>query len=267
MMTSYLGCAAGRRFLLSALGAIALATSAGADATPPAQAPGSVMPSPVTVLAFPSTFGVPTAVAPRPRTAFVGATYANPRGGVSGAGGDGDIVAGYSVGNPLDVVSLTFGVAITGVDPLGDAGSLSISASRVLRAGEKSATYLGGSVTNLAAWGPNSDRSETFSTYVSHLVGMRFGQVEVPVQITVGYGTDVERDRNGSNRLSGGFFAGVGVGLTERISASLSATETQVNLGATFTLPGSGVSTTVGVLDVTDNTDRRQFSLSVSVGF
>lgn len=253
---------------LWALVALACATSAAAQAPGTVQAPPTAMPSPVTVLAFPSTFGVPTAVAPKPRTAFVGATFVNPRGGLSGSGRDGDIVAGYSIGNPIDAASLTFGVALTGIDPLGDAGAFSLSASRLLRAGGTSATYFGASASNLAAWGASADRSEAYSAYVSHLVGVRVGAaIEVPMQFTIGVGTDVTREEGGTSGLSDGLFAGIGVGVTEHISTSLSATQTQVNMGATISLPSAGVSATVGLLDVTDNTDRRQFSLSVGFGF
>lgn len=251
-------------------GAIAVITAtnlAVAQEQAAVQVPQAALPGSTASLAFPSVFGTPTAVAPRPGTAFVGATYANPRGGVSGAGGDGDIVAGYAIGNPLDGVSVTFGVALTGVDPLGDAGSFSISASRLLAAGGRSATFVGATVSNLAGWGPNADRPETYSAYVSHLVGVPIGAVEVPLQVTVGVASDVTRASDGSGALSDGVFAGVGVGINEQLSASVSATRTQVNIGTTLSLRGTGASATLGVLDVADNTDRRQVSLSVGYSF
>lgn len=238
-----------------------------AHANEPTQATPSLLQSPVSGLAFPSTFGVPTAVAPRAGTGFVGATYANPRGGVSGAGGDGDIVAGYSIGNPIDAASLTFGVALTGVEPLGDAGAFSISGSRILNAGGRSITFGGIAVSNLLAWGPNKDRPVMYSAYISHLVGIPAGQVEIPVQITAGYGTDTTRKPDGSGILEDGFFAGVGFGVTKDISLGLSATQTQFNVGATLTVPGTGIGATIGVFDVANNTERRQLSLSVGIGF
>lgn len=64
-------------------------------------APQPSLPSPSMQLAFPTVAGAPSAVAPKSGSGFVGLTYATPRGGVSGAGGDGDFVAGYSVGSPL----------------------------------------------------------------------------------------------------------------------------------------------------------------------
>lgn len=238
-----------------------------ANAQEVVQAPDSLRSSPAAQLAFPGTFGVPSAVAPRPNSGFFGASYANPRGGVDGAGGDGDIVAGYTIGNPLTAISLTFGVALTGIDPLGDAGSFSISASRLLRAAGASATFLGLSVSNLGAWGVNEARSEMTSIYVSHLMGVKSGGAEIPMQFTIGYGTDNTRDSAGTGTLEDGVFAGFGIGLTQDISAGISATETQINIGATLSLPQIRSSLTVGVLDATNNTDRQQISVSVGYGF
>ncbi|MDP5334783.1 MAG: hypothetical protein NWR54_07340 [Paracoccaceae bacterium] len=251
----------------SLLAATSIVAGSAAFADTSVQAPQASLASPVASLAFPGTFGVPSAVAPRDGTGFLGATYANPRGGVSGSGGDGDLVAGYAVGNPLDAVSLTFGVALTGIDPLGDSGSFSITASRLLRAGGTSATFIGASVSNLLGWGDSADRSEMYSAYVSHLAGVTVGDTEIPFQFTLGYGTDNTRSSDGAGRLSDGMYAGVGVGVTESLSASVSATRTQINVGATLSIPGTSFSTTAGVLDVTDNTDRRQFSLSVGYSF
>lgn len=253
------------------VGCIAMASCLGdasfAQTAGPVQAPTSSLSNSAVVLAFPGGFGVPTAVAPRSGTGFAGVTYGNPRGGVSGAGGDGDIVAGYSLGNPINGVSFTLGLAITGTEPLGDAGSFSLSASRLLRAGGKSATFIGVSASNLAPWGVDARRPAMFSAYVSHLVGITVGQIEIPVQVTVGYGTDNTRQSNGSGALEDGAFAGIGVGVSKIASLGISATRTQLNLGATLTVPNVPVSVTFGMMDVTNNTNRRQFSLSVGLAF
>lgn len=233
----------------------------------PVQAPHSTLVSPVASLAFPSGFGIPSAVAPRSGSRFVGASYGNPRGGVAGAGGDGDIVAGYAIGDPLGGVSLTFGLAITGVEPLGDAGSLSVTASRLLRAGGRSATFVGFSASNLAPWGTNAGRPAMYSAYVTHLFGVETPTVEIPMLITVGMGTDNTRASDGSGIMSDGMFVGFGMGLTKTLSAGISTTATQQNVGATLSIPGTGISTTIGVLDVTNNTQRRQVSISVAYGF
>lgn len=241
------------------------AASAGADTA--VQAPQPAMMSPVASLAFPGTFGVPTAVAARSGTFFAGLTLANPRGGVAGAGGDGDVVAGYTVGNPLDLVSLTFGVAVTGLSPFGDAGSFSVTANRLISAGGKSATFVGASASNLLGWGVAGDRDAMFSAYVSHLTSLDVAAVEIPVQLTAGYGTDNTRGADGLGRLSDGMFAGFGVGVTDSVSFGMSATRTQLNVGTTMSFAGTGMSATIGVLDLADNTDRRQVSLSVAYSF
>jgi hypothetical protein len=247
--------------LLSALG------PAIAAAQPAVEPPAPLRAAPDSRLSFPATFGVPSAVAPRAGTAFIGATFVTPRAGIDGLGGDGDLVAGYAVGDPVDGLGLTFGIAVTGLDPPGDAGALSVTASRLLRAGGTSATFAGLSASNLAAWGEAADRPEMYALYVSHLVGLSTARTELPVQISMGYGTDTTRRSDGSGRLDDGLFAGVGLGLTPLVSGSLSATATQVNLGATLSLPGTGASVSLGLLDAADTTDHRQVSLSVGLGF
>ncbi|MEP0455617.1 MAG: hypothetical protein ABJD57_22410, partial [Roseibium sp.] len=92
------------------------------------------------------------------------------------------------------------------------------------------------------------------------------GNVEVPLQFVVGYGTDNTRQSDGIT-VDDGAFAGVGVGVTSNMSASMSFTETQMNLGASFSIPDSTISTSLNLLDVTDNTNRQQVTLSVAYGF
>lgn len=231
------------------------------------EAPPPLRAAPQAQLTFPATFGIPSAVPPRSRTAFVGATLVTPRAGIEGLGSDGDVVAGYNIGNPVDGVALTFGLAITGLDPLGDAGALSLSAARLLRAGGASATFGGVSASNIAAWGEAADRPEVYSVYVSHLMGLSTARAELPLQIGMGYGTDTTRATDGSGVLRDGMFAGLGIGLTPLVSGSVSATESQVNLGATLSIPRTGASLSLGVLDVADTTDHRQVSLSIGLGF
>jgi len=218
-------------------------------------------------LSFPATFGVPSAVAPRAGTAFVGASFASPRAGIKGFGPDGDLVLGYNVGDPVDGVSLTFGLALTGLEPFGNAGALSLSASRLLRAGGASATFAGVSLSNLAPWGEAADRPEMSVLYVSHLVGLSTPNAELPLQISLGYGTDTTRAADGSGRLDDGVFFGLGLGLTPLLSGSVSATETQVNLGTTVSIPRTGASLSLGILDAADATDHRQVSLSIGLAF
>jgi hypothetical protein len=249
------------RTLVSSLVVSLSATAAWAETV---QAPVGVLSSPVASLSFPGVFGVPSAVAPKGGSGFAGLTYVNPRGGIAGSGGDASLSAGYTVGNPVENLSVTFGVSITGIDPFGDAGSFSVSASRLLRAGGSSATFVGASASNLANWGAGSDEPE-YSAYVSHLAGVQAGGVEIPLQIVLGYGTN--NTRNSAGGLDDGAFAGFGVGIAKNLSASVSFTRTQLNAGLTATIPDTSVSASLGVLDATDRNDRQQVSLSVGFGF
>ncbi|MBM1817376.1 hypothetical protein [Pseudosulfitobacter pseudonitzschiae] len=254
-----------KKLIATSFIAATFATSTYAQ-TDAVQAPQASLPSPSSQLAFPSVAGVPSAVAPKSGSGFVGLVYATPRGGVSGAGGDGDFIAGYSVGNAVKNVSLTFGLAVTGLDPFGDAGSLSISASKLVHVGGNSATFIGGTISNLAAWGPNSNRPEQYSVYGSHIVSVDGKNgIEIPLQFVLGYGTDNTRNSNGT--VDDGLFAGVGVGVTQNMSASMSFTETQLNVGVSFGVPDTSISSSLSVLDVTDNTDRRQVAFSIAYSF
>lgn len=253
------------------------ATAAMAAGTAPVQAPQAMLVSPVASLSFPGMFGAPSAVAPLAGSGFAGVTYVNPRGGVAGSGGDADVSAGYTIGNPVTNVSVTFGLAITGTQPIrdfADAGSLSISASRLLQAGGTSATFVGASASNLAKWGAGKDE-HNYSVYLSHLTGFKAGGVEVPLQFVVGYGNNNTRDTSsgfdgtagGIDLLDNGGFAGVGVGLSRNLSGSISFNSVQTNVGFTVSVPNTNMSVTLGVLDVDDRTRRRQTVLSLGVGF
>ena len=215
---------------------------------------------------FPSVFGAASAFPSPPRSGFVGLTYANPRGGIEGSGPDGDLGAGYTIGNPIENVSLTFGLAITSLEGFGDSGSLSLNVARALSIGPQSLTFVGASASNLAAFGDAEDAAEAYAVFVSHLRTFPAGRGEVPVLFTAGYGDQIELDDLGA--VGDGFFVGVGVGVARNLSVSVSATETQLNTGISFGIPDiPRVSVSMGVFDVTNNVERRQFSLGVSYGF
>jgi len=247
-----------------------MASAAVAQSTTVIQAPSSTLTSPSASLSFPGMFGVPSAVAPKGGTGFVGLTFVNPRGGNPGGGGDASVYAGYTIGNPVDSLSVTFGVSVTGTMPFADAGQFSVSASRLLRAGGTSATFIGASVSQLGTWGSGAIPDTKYSVYMSHLAGFQVSGVEVPVQLVVGYGND--NTRTGAPvgvvpQFENGAFAGVGIGMTKNLSGSVSFTRNQVNTGVTVSVPNTSMGVSVGVLDATDNINRRQLSVSVGFGF
>lgn len=253
-----------RAFLVGAT-AIAAASAAQANGGAVAQAGTAASPQ----LAFPSVFGVASAVPPRSGGGFVALSYVNPRGGISGSDGDGDLSIGYTIGNPIDAVSATVAANILGLEPFGEDGTLSVGFSRLVHAGGNSITFIGVGFGDLMGWGDAENNNETYTVTVSRLMGVATAAGrEIPMQISVGYGNETTMSDNGRGTVGPGAFVGLGVGVTQSLSASLSATKTQLNVGFSLNveqLPGLGLS--LGMFDVTDNTSRQQLSLGASFSF
>lgn len=251
------------------LGAAGTASATGLGAGDLTVAPPVVGATSPTQLAFPGVFGVASAIAAPSGSGFAALSYVDPRGGVAGSDADGDFSIGYTIGNPVEAVSVTGSINVLGLEPFGDSGTLAVSISRLLRAGGNSATFAAIAAGNLMGWGDAKNNRETYTFAVSHLVGISTASgVEVPVQVAVGYGNQSTLSDDGRGVSGPGAFIGVGVGVTEALSASLSATETQLNVGFSLSipaLPGLGVS--FGMFDVTDNTSRQQLSLGASFSF
>lgn len=219
--------------------------------------------------AFPSIFGAASAVAPPRGARFVALTLAHPRAGVAGWDPDGDVSFGMTFGSPVDGVSVTGVLTVTGLDPFGDSGSVAVSLSRLLRADDRSATFVGASAGNLARWGDSAEEDETaLSIYATHLTGIQTRSGEVPLQLTFGYGQQTTYSRDIIGELGDGFFAGAGVGLTGNVAVSTSFTQTQFNIGATMTVPGvRGLSVSAGVYDASASAERRQLAATLAFSF
>ncbi|MEL6746068.1 MAG: hypothetical protein AAFO68_11490, partial [Pseudomonadota bacterium] len=201
--------------IVALLSTAVMATAAYADGLPAAD----IAPQPTAATAtkaFPGVFGAASAVAAPPNSGYVGLTYADPRGGISGNGADGDLFAGYTVGNPVDNVSLTFGLSLTSVstDDFADSGALSLSASRLINVGPTSVTFIGATLSNLAAWGDASVKDEGGSIQISHVRDFQTAGGATPVQFTGGYATENTYKDDGSGDLDDGLFFGMGVGLS-----------------------------------------------------
>jgi len=253
--------------VFAASASVAQTTGAGAGA-----AFGNPVVQPIesgTQLAFPGMFGVASAVAAPAGAGFVAFSYVNPRGGVRGSDGDGDLAFGYTVGNPIDAVSATVSVNILGLQPFADSGNVSVSFSRLLRAGGNSATFLGLGSGNLLGWGAARRNATTYTLTASHLVGLTTASgLEIPLQVSVGYGNRTTLSTDGRGTIGPGAYVGLGVGVTESLSASISATRTQINMGFALNVsevPGLGLS--LGVFDVANKTNRQQLSLGASFAF
>jgi hypothetical protein len=254
-----------------ALFAVLTSTTAIADSIDPMvlDVPPAIAPTDGPRRTFPGIFGVASAVAAPSGSGYAALTYVSPRGGVSSNGADGDIGLGYTIGNPIENVSVSAGINLNSLtDNFGDSGNLNLSLSRMVNIGERSMTFVGASAGNLAGWGDASDSEVSFAGYVSHVVAFGSTNGEVPVQFTLGYGNQTTLSDDGIGTLGDGIFYGVGVGVTETLSLSLSGTETQFNVGGTVLVPAvDGLAVTAGVYDATVNASRRQYSLTVAFSF
>lgn len=221
--------------------------------------------------AFPSIVGIPSAFPAPQNSGFVGLTVATPRGGgprkPSRDNADGDLGVGYTIGNPIDNISATGTLVISDLEPFGKAGSFYFDFARALHVGERSLTFGGITAGNIGAWGSAKTRAETYSAYVSHLTSFQTSGGEIPVQVTVGYGDQTTFSDDGRT-VGEGLFYGLGLGVTETVAVSLSGTKNQVNVGTSFgvkALPNWGAS--IGIFDVGQSVDRRQYAISVSRSF
>lgn len=222
--------------------------------------------------AFPATFGIASAFPGAPNTGFIGLSLVYPRRGILPSNTtaaeklDGDLVIGYTLGDPIDLIAVTGSVAITSLKGFAEDGAFGLGVARALRVSDDSLTFIGLSASNLGAWGDAALDPPAWSAYISHLFSVG-GAQEVPVQITVGYGDQSTYDDLGIF-VEGGWFYGIGAGLTPNLSASLSGTRNQVNIGFGLSHPrlfNWGAS--FGVYDVTDNVHSRQLGISVSRSF
>ena len=229
--------------------------------------------------AFPALFGAPSAVAPPGKSGYVALHLVTPRRdrpGLSiGDDPDGDMGFGYTIGNPVDSISLSAHVLITSLtDAFGDSGGLAFDLSRVLVQGESGLVFASLSAGNIAAWGDAKADPENYTATVSYLTDLPAAGGDLPLQFSLSYGTDSTYKRSGRvagrnlYSLEDGFIAGVGIGLTRNLSASISATATQYNIGIGVThdaLPNWGLS--AGFYDVANAVERRQLAVSLSRGF
>lgn len=211
---------------------------------------------------FATMFGAPSALGAPKGTAYASINYANPRGGVPGNSADGDVAAGFFLGNPISAIGVRVGVDVTGLDPFGDTGSFSVSANRFLFSSEKSVMFAGVSGSGLGGWG-TAAASPQYSGYVT-----RWGEVNIagdrPYTWTVGYGQDAQFVGNGNTNKQDGVFWGAGIGVTNFLSASVSGTTNSLNAGVGLQIPGvNGLSVSAGYYDITNEHNRRQASVSV----
>lgn len=215
-------------------------------------------------LGFAPIFGAPSAITSGGSHLSFGLNYVNPRGGVSGAGGDGDMSVTYGFGDPIIGAHFQVSANITSLtNKFGDSGNLELSASRMLFANPNTSIFIGASATGLAPWGDDSDWDPRSSIYISKEGSYLLSDSYIPYELTFGFSEENTLQKNGS--LSDGIFYGLGLGITPEISISVSGNATQTNLGTYFYIPDlKGFMFSAGVLDAFNSTESRQLSLTAS---
>ena len=194
-----------------------------------------------------------------------GGTLTDPRGGVSGAGYDGDLNVSFGLGNPIDAVGVQLDMNITGTDPIFESGAFNIKVARSLYLSDDFVVFGAVTASNLAPWGDAKGEDVTWTGTITGLTEFSSGTVVYPVMMTVGYGSNTTLLSAGQSETGDGMFAGVGVGIAKYLGVSISGTENQLNAGVSIGVPGvPDLGITLGVNDVTDNMKRKQNTLSVS---
>lgn len=206
-------------------------------------------------------FGVPTAGVAASGRVFGSASMVTPRGGVDGAGLDFDTAFGFGIGNERESLGVQFTANVTGTNPFGDAGYLGFKVGRRLVDGPNP-TSVAVSMSKLAPWGSIGNDSDPSVTLVAtHLNSVSLGGMDYPVMVTTGYGNQTLGGEPGA-------FLGFGVGITPNLGLSMSGNAEQINAGIGLSIPGiDGLSISTGFNDITDSSDQRQFSLSLSYSF
>lgn len=222
---------------------------------------------------FPSIFGIPSALPAPGKSGYVGLVLVHPRRDTEGSSelidqADGDLLLGYTFGNPMRGVSVHVGATITSLIGFAEDGALQASLSRAVNVSGSSATFAGISASNVAAWGDAANSPPAYAAYLSHLFTATSAQgTEIPIQLTAGFG-DHAATSGGSGSNEQQPFVGLGVGISKAMNVSLSGTTKELYAGVGFgfrKLPHWSFS--FGAFDVTQAQGDRQFALTIARGF
>lgn len=169
---------------------------------------------------------------------------------------DGSVAFGFGLGDATETVGMQVTTAITGLEPFGDSGSLSLKFSRALAP----TTFAGLSFGNVAGWGVEEDEDVKTTLAVTHFGDIWAQDTYFPFMLTAGYGTNVTE--GGTEE---GAILGAGVGLNEYLGLSVSTNTEYVNLGAGFRSPElEGWNLSLTAVDAFDQEDRQALQIAVS---
>lgn len=171
---------------------------------------------------------------------------------------DGSFQLGVGLGNAERGIGVRIGAVTTPLsNGFGDTGYFTVKLSRRIVAG-RMPTYLGLSVGRLARWGNTAGVDTGATLVVTSFSQVRFapGGESYPVMFSLGGGTNIRK-----NSTHPGAFAGVGIGLSRNVGASLSWSGDYFDLGTAFRFDGlPNLGFTVEVDDVFDQRSSRRLT-------
>ena len=169
---------------------------------------------------------------------------------------DGSVAFGFGLGDATETVGVQVTGVISGMDPFGDSGSVSLKFSRALAP----TTFAGVSFGNVAGWGVEEDEDVKTTAAITHFGDIWAQDTYFPYMLTVGYGTNVT-----DGGTEEGAILGAGIGLNEYMGLSISTNTEYVNLGAGFRSPGlEGWNLSLTAVDAFDQEDRQALQVAVS---
>ena len=192
----------------------------------------------------------PATVAPA-GLAFASLAWTDKRDGIKDEP-DGSAALGLGIGVG-DLFDLQFTANITSLEnDFGDSGFFDIRASRQLGFGSVP-TFLGLGVTNVGAWGDADTLEEGVSAAITAFPVVQIGGGFYPLMLTLGGGTEVA-----DFGTEPGALAGIGIGLTEAFGTSVAYNGDNVDIGASFRIPGVDMLGFNVILSDAFNMDDRQ---------
>lgn len=212
----------------------------------------------VGILGIASGFGL------EPRTGIVAASLTDRRDRGQRGDWDGSVALAAGLGG-IGPVGMTALVTITSVTPskFGSSGTVGLAFDGSIPTGP--ATLAGASVTvgNLVRWGDSSHLPVTVNAAVSAARDFTLGGRPITAMATLGWGTGVS-----DLGRAPGAFAGIGLGLSSRLAASLAWAGDEAILGVTGWFgPDGEWQVSIGLADATNAQDGQRFLFSVAWRF
>jgi hypothetical protein len=216
------------------------------------------------------TFGIPSGFGPGWGDLYIsasGATAGKARDGQT----DGSISMGFGLGDPVDLVGLSFTYNMGSINNFGQTGTFDLSGSRIVYADSITSVGVAAGWSAFAQYstGISSEgiaSSSVWGTVTSYSYLQPNDPInKMPLLLSLGVGGGYYRQ----DPASTGVFGGVGLQLAPQLGVGLQWSGVGLNLGLSFVpVPTIPLTLTATGADLTDNSPGgTRFILSLSYGF